>query len=159
MLSLIVAMGRNREIGKDNKLLWHLPNDLRRFQSLTMGHPMIMGRKTFESLPKLLPGREHWVLTRQTDWQPEGVRVFSSVEEVLQALGEQDAFVIGGEQIYRAFLPYVKRAYITKVHGFFPEADAHFPYLVGVWNIREQVTYTKDEKHAYNYTFQILERS
>ena len=118
MLHIIVAVAKNQAIGKDNQLLWHLRDDLKRFQKITTGHPIIMGRKTFESLPGMLPGRAHWVLTRDRDWaaaHPE-VQCFASVAAVLQALRQdEDYFVIGGGEIYRAFFPYVEQLHITVI--------------------------------------------
>ena len=131
MLHIIVAVAKNQAIGKDNQLLWHLRDDLKRFQKITTGHPIIMGRKTFESLPGMLPGRAHWVLTRDRDWaaaHPE-VRCFASVDAVLQALQQdEDYFVIGGGEIYRAFFPYAEQLHITEVDSE-PEADTYFPVI------------------------------
>lgn len=131
MLHIIVAVAKNQAIGKDNQLLWHLRDDLKRFQKITTGHPIIMGRKTFESLPGMLPDRAHWVLTRDRDWaaaHPE-VRCFASVAEVLQALQQdEDYFVIGGGEIYRAFFPYAEQLHITEVDSE-PEADTYFPVI------------------------------
>lgn len=105
-LSIIVARARNGVIGKDNRLIWHLPDDLKRFKALTMGHPIVMGRKTFESLPKVLPGRVHYVLTGNPDYKaPEGVLLFHDVKKLLAALPAGESFVIGGEHMYREPCP------------------------------------------------------
>ena len=128
MLALIVAVAHNRVIGKDNTLIWHLPNDLKFFKEKTTGHVIIMGRKTFESLPFLLPNREHWVITRDKGFDaPEGVKIFHSPEAAAEAARALDAaYVIGGAQVYEAFLPYVDMMYITEVDHEF-EGDAFFP--------------------------------
>lgn len=122
MRALIVARGQNGEIGKDNQLLWHLPNDLAFFKRMTMGKTMIMGRRTFESLPGLLPGRRHVVLTSKELDRPE-IEVIHTLE---QALSYEDAFCIGGGRLYEQFLPYCDRLYITEVAASFT-ADTYFP--------------------------------
>lgn len=115
-LSIIVAKASNNAIGKDNALLWHLSDDLKRFKKLTMGHPIIMGRKTFESLPGVLPGRVHYVLTGNKDYKaPEGVLLFHDVKSLMESLPEGENFVIGGEHMYKALLPYAGALYITEV--------------------------------------------
>lgn len=138
-LSIIVARAENGVIGKDNRLIWHLSDDLKRFKSLTMGHAIIMGRKTFESLPKVLPGRVHYVLTGSRDYEaPEGVRLFHSVEELLSALPEDENFVIGGEHMYREMLPYADTLYITEIRKSY-EGDAFFPEFDGKeWELVEK---------------------
>lgn len=126
-LSVIVARAGNGVIGKDNTLIWHLSDDLKRFKALTMGHPIIMGRKTFESLPKVLPGRTHYVLSGNRSYTvPEGVLLFHSPEELLAALPEGENFLIGGEHMYRALLPQADTLYITEIEEDF-EGDAYFP--------------------------------
>lgn len=115
-LSIIVARAANGVIGNDNKLIWHLPDDLKMFKSRTMGRPIIMGRKTFESLPKVLPGRVHYVLTGNGAYSvPEGVYVFHTVKELLSALPEGENFIIGGEKMYEAMFPYADKMYITEI--------------------------------------------
>lgn len=126
-LSIIVAKASNNAIGKDNALLWHLSDDLKRFKKLTMGHPIIMGRKTFESLPGVLPGRVHYVLTGNKDYKaPEGVLLFHDVKSLMESLPEGENFVIGGEHMYKALLPYAGALYITEVEKPF-DGDAFFP--------------------------------
>lgn len=139
-LSLIVARAANGVIGKDNQLIWHLSDDLKRFKALTMGHPIVMGRKTFESLPKVLPGRPHYVLTGNLHYEvPEGVQVFHTIEELLQALPEGENFIIGGEHMYKEFLPYVDTLYITEVDREY-EGDAYFPaFDPAEWNLTETI--------------------
>ena len=142
MLALIVAVAHHRVIGKDNSLIWHLPNDLKFFKEKTTGHVIIMGRKTFESLPFLLPNREHWVITKNKGFNaPEGV-----------------AYVIGGAQIYEAFLPYVDVMHITEVDHEF-EGDAHFPeFDASAFTITSVVEGTVDDKNTYPHRFVTYER-
>ena len=131
MLSIIVAVAKNNVIGKSNELLWRLPNDLKNFKEITMGHTIIMGRKTFESLPKILPGRKHIVLTRDKSAisQNRMVEVFNSVEALLDSLNPQvEYFVIGGGEIYKALMPYCEKLYLTKVKGTF-QGDTYFPEI------------------------------
>ncbi|MBM3114423.1 dihydrofolate reductase [Jeongeupia naejangsanensis] len=128
-LAVIAAMAQNRIIGIDNKLPWHLPEDLKHFKALTMGAPMLMGRKTFESLPGLLPGRRHLVITRNTDWRADGAEAFTSIDAALNACaGDEKAFVIGGGEIYRQALPLAKVLYLTEV-ALSPAGDATFPEI------------------------------
>lgn len=149
-LSIIVARAENGVIGKDNRLIWHLSDDLKRFKSLTMGHAIIMGRKTFESLPKVLPGRMHYVLTGSRDYEaPEGVRLFHSVEELLSALPEDENFVIGGEHMYREMLPYADTLYITEIRKSY-EGDAFFPDFDGKeWELVEKEAAPGDIPHDF----------
>ena len=114
-VTLLVARARNGVIGRDGKLPWHLPADLKRFKALTMGSAMVMGRKTFESLPGLLPGRRHIVLTRDRSWQAEGAEVVHSVEEAVGAAGDTPLSVIGGAEIFGLFLPRADRIELTEV--------------------------------------------
>ena len=125
----VVARAENGVIGKDGGLPWHLPQDLKRFKALTMGAPMIMGRKTFESLPKLLPGRRHIVLTR-SNWQAEGVEVARSVDGALSLVSEPRVSVVGGAEIFRLFEPLADRVELTEVHGR-PEGDTVMPPFAG----------------------------
>jgi dihydrofolate reductase len=130
MLSLIVAMSENRVIGVENRLPWHIPEDLKRFKQITSGHPILMGRKTFESIGKPLPGRTNVVISRNRDYRVEGVVTCFSLEEALQwaakAPGSDEIFVIGGGEIFRQALPIADRIYLTEVEWPF-EGDAHFP--------------------------------
>ncbi|OYW50517.1 MAG: diacylglycerol kinase [Novosphingobium sp. 28-62-57] len=145
-LFLIYARASNGVIGKDNALPWRLPADLKRFKALTMGldgrgRPMIMGRKTFESLPGLLPGRRHIVLTRDAGWSAEGAEVATSVEAALVLAGEGEVAVVGGAEVYRLFMPLAERVELTEVHGDF-DGDTMMPPLGPEW--RE----TAREEHA-----------
>lgn len=127
MLTIICALAKNRVIGKDNRLIWHIPEDLKRFKALTMGHPIVMGRKTFESLPGVLPGRTHYILTGNRDYKaPAGVICCHSVPELLERLADRDAFVIGGASVYRILLPYAKAMELTEIEKDY-EGDAYFP--------------------------------
>ena len=126
-LTIICALAKNRVIGKDNKLIWHISEDLKHFKTLTMGSPIIMGRKTFESLPGLLPGRTHYVLTGNTAYQvPEGVILCHSTQEVMEKLPDTDAYIIGGAAIYRELLPYAEAMELTEIEKEY-EGDAYFP--------------------------------
>lgn len=129
MLAVIAAVGRNRELGKDNRMPWHLPDDLKRFRKITSGHTLIMGRKTFESLPKPLPNRRHIILTRDKAYRVDypGIEVAHSLPELFTLLDPQAKnFVIGGGEIYRQLLPYCDMLYLTVIDGEF-EADTYFP--------------------------------
>lgn len=156
MISMIVAVAENGVIGKDNQLIWHLPNDLKYFKEHTDGHTIIMGRKTLESLPFLLPRREHWVITQNTQYEPPyaSVRVFHSVQEVIAAVpAEQEVFIIGGAQIYEAFMPYADTLYLTEIAATF-EGDAYFPKVdADVFEKVSTVTGVQDEQHPWPYAF------
>ncbi len=132
-VSIVAAIGRNRELGRGNELLWHIPEDLKRFKRLTLGHPVIMGRKTFDSivamLKKPLPGRTNIVVTRDTDWSFDGTMAAHSLEEALQKAGEidqEEIFIGGGANLWEQALPYVDRLYLTLIDDT-KEADAFFP--------------------------------
>ena len=138
MLSIIVAKAKNNIIGKDNRLIWHLPEDLKRFQELTAGHTIIMGRKTFESLGRILPNRKHIVFTQNPDFKVDhpNVEVVHSLLEIQQYIeSEEEAFVIGGAMIYNLLMPYVSKMYITQLSQEF-EGDAFFPRIdANKWEI------------------------
>lgn len=128
-VAIISALGQNRVIGINNQLPWRLPEDLKHFKALTMGSPMMMGRKTFESLPGILPGRPHWVITRNLDWQADGATPFASIEAAIdaaQAAGHERIFIIGGGEIYQQSLALADTLYLTEV-GLSPDGDAFFP--------------------------------
>lgn len=161
MLSIIVAMGNDRVIGKNNQLIWHLPEDLKRFKELTTGKTIIMGRKTFDSLGRVLPNRKHIVLTHNPNLtiDHEQVKVIHSVEELKKYQEEKEEhFVIGGAKIYELLLPYVKKMYITQIHESF-EGDTFFPeWKKNEWKVVEQVPGKKDEKNPYDYEYITYER-
>jgi len=152
---MIAAVAENNTLGKNNELVWHLPNDFKRFKSLTTNHHIIMGRKTFESFPKPLPNRTHIIITRQTDYNPEGCIVVDSMEKAIAACPEnEDSYIIGGGEIYNLGLPYADIIEITKVHHTF-EGDAFFPKISkSEWQLVESEENFKDEKHLYNYTYE-----
>lgn len=162
VISAIVAAGEDWAIGKDNEMLWHMPNDFKYFKQKTLGHPVIMGRKTLLSLGKPLKDRLNIVITRQQEFAYEGVWVTHHLTDALQKASEQEhdeIFVIGGGEIYRQALPLVDRIYLTIIKGTFPEATTHFPALDwSVWKEVSRETHRKDERHAYDYTFLVLER-
>jgi len=158
-VSIIVATGRNREIGRDGAIPWHLRGDLARFKVLTIGHPVVMGRKTHESIGKPLPGRRNIVITRQPDYRAGGCEVVHSLKEALRLAGDGEVFVIGGAEIYKEALPIANRIYLTLVDGDFP-GDAHFPEINGnVWREVRAVPGPKEEKNNLRYTFLMFERS
>ena len=161
MLSQVVAAAENNAIGKNNELLWRLPNDSKFFKNTTWGMPVIMGRKTFESLGKPLAGRTNIIITRQKDWQPEGAFVVHDIKEAMAAAAKTDAkeaFIIGGGEIYRQTLPVTQRVYLTRVHATI-DGDAFFPEMnITDWELLSQLDFTADEKHAYDYSFQVWQR-
>ncbi|TGV02461.1 dihydrofolate reductase [Flavivirga rizhaonensis] len=159
-LTIIVAAAENDAIGKGNKLIWHLSDDLKRFKSLTNGHHIIMGRKTFESFPKPLPNRTHIVITRQSDYQaPEGVIVVNSLEDAINAAkNDPQPYIIGGGEIYKQALLLADRIELTRVHEDF-EADAFFPEIdTSVWKETANIFHTKDENHEHEFSFLTYER-
>ena len=160
MINVIVAISQNGGIGFENKLLYWLPNDLKRFKALTTGHTIIMGRKTFESLPKgALPNRRNVVLSRQTDLNFEGAEVFSTLEQALEQCAGEECFIIGGESVYRQALPLADKLYITRIDDDSKEADAFFPSIDNdVWKEVAREDWPTDEKHAYPYSFVDYER-
>ncbi len=157
IISLIVAATENNAIGKNNQLLWHLPNDLKFFKNTTWGMPVIMGRKTFESVNKPLPGRFNIVITRQPDWKAEEVEVASDLEDALKKAGEtncKEAFIIGGGEIYNQAFPIAGKIYLTRVHAVL-EGDTFFPSLdEQQWQLVSELDFETDDKHLYPYSFQ-----
>jgi dihydrofolate reductase len=158
-LSVIAAVARNGVIGRDNDLPWRLPADLRRFKRLTMGHSVIMGRRTFESIGRPLPGRRFVVLSRRADFRPEGVAVAASLDAALGACaGEDEVFVIGGARLFAEALPRADRLYLTRVDAE-PAGDVVFPALdPAAWRLREEEAYLGDAEHAHAMVFQVYER-
>ena len=158
-VSLIVAMARNRVIGRDQHLPWHLPQDLRHFRATTLGKPILMGRRTFESLGRPLPGRTNLVLTRDLAWSAPGALVLHSITEALEAAaGRAELVVIGGAEVYRQTLPLAQRIYLTRVQSdiagdtYFPELDARR------WRVSSSAAQPADAQHVYALTFETLER-
>lgn len=161
MISFIFAMDEQGAIGKENNLPWHIPDDLRHFKRITMGHPIIMGRKTYESIGKPLPGRENIVITRSMNFTAPGCKIFQDINELLDYCKEKDEeyFIIGGAEIFRLFLPYVDKMYVTKIYHEF-NGDVFLPNLD--WNAFIPVTQEKgpkDEKVPYDYEYITYERA
>jgi dihydrofolate reductase len=163
IISLVVAAASNHVIGKDGALPWQLPADLRHFKNITWGLPIIMGRKTYESLSSPLPGRTNIVLTRVKGWVPPHpeVQVASSPDEALQrarSLFVNEVMVIGGGEIYNLFMSIASRIYLTRVDAE-PVGDTFFPVLdPSEWKLRQQLRQEADPKNAYNYSFEVWER-
>ncbi|UOE77940.1 dihydrofolate reductase [Parageobacillus thermoglucosidasius] len=160
MISHIFAMDQNRVIGKDNRLPWHLPADLAYFKKVTMGHAVIMGRKTFQSLGRSLPGRENVIVTRDRSFQVEGCTVLHSLEEVCQFAVKRgdEVFIIGGAELFQATLPVADRLYITKIEASFP-GDTFYPdFDEAQWQLVSYTKGIKDEKNPYDYAFIVYER-
>ncbi|MET0945534.1 MAG: dihydrofolate reductase [Flavobacterium sp.] len=155
MIIMIAAVAENNALGKNNELVWHLPNDFKRFKSLTTNHHIIMGRKTFESFPKPLPNRVHVVITRQKDYNPEGCIVVDSIEKAISVCPEnEDSYIIGGGEIYNLGMEHADILEITKVHHSF-DADAYFPEIDKTdWQLVESEENFRDEKHLYDYTYE-----
>lgn len=160
-VSLIWAMADNRVIGFNNKLPWRLPADLQYFKKTTLGKPIVMGRKTFESFgSRPLPGRKNIIVTRDADYKPDQqVRVVSSIEDAMIAAGDVDeVMIIGGQQIYAQTLEYADRLYMTKVHGNF-QGDAFFPeFDLADWKESQCEDFSADDKNPHDYSFILLER-
>lgn len=155
MITMIAAAGENNELGRDNELVWHLPDDFKRFKQLTTGHHIIMGRKTFESFPKLLPNRTHIVITRNKKYHQRGVIIVHSMEEALnQAGNDAQPFIIGGGEIYKIGLEFATKIELTRVHGTF-DADAYFPEIPqATWKLISSEEHERDERHAYSFTYE-----
>lgn len=151
----IAAVGENNELGKDNKLLWHLPDDFKRFKALTSYHYIIMGRKTFESFPRPLPNRTHVVITHQNHYPDEHCIVVKNISDAIEKVKNQEvAYVIGGGEIYRQFMEYVDQIELTRVHGEF-DADTFFPELSHTkWELTNSEEHPKDEKHKFDFTYE-----
>ncbi|MBS3902798.1 MAG: type 3 dihydrofolate reductase [Anaplasmataceae bacterium] len=158
-ISIIAAIGKNRELGLKNSLLWHLPDDLKRFKQLTLGHPVLMGRKTYESIGKPLPQRTNIIISRSLDYSAPGCTVAKSIAEALEKTGkDEEVFVIGGEEIYKQVIPNANRMYLTCV-DIETEADAFFPeFQEEEWDRALEEHHPADEKHPHAFTFKILER-
>ena len=158
-ISLIAALANNRVIGKDNRLLWHLPADLRRFKQLTLHKPIVMGRKTWESLPGLLPQRTHIVISRNPDYRAPGCTLTPSPEAAIRAAGAvPEIMVVGGAAIYRHMLPLADRMYLTLVHQSVA-GDARFPqWDPAQWRETGREDFPADDKNPYSFSFVTLER-
>jgi dihydrofolate reductase len=161
-ISFVVALDQDRVIGLDGALPWRLPDDMKRFREITMGHPVLMGRKTYESLPprfRPLPGRKNIILTRQTDYDAPGCVVVNSAAEALQVVAEEEELmIIGGAQLYEAFFDVADRLYVTFVEGRH-EGDAFFPTInPDQWREIAREEHPADERHAMPFSFVVLDR-
>jgi dihydrofolate reductase len=160
MISMIVAVDNRLTIGNNNDLPWsRIPADMKHFKETTLGKPIVMGRKTFDSIGKPLPGRENIIITRDTNFSPSDVTVKHSVQEVLNIDNiNKEIFIIGGATIYKEFLPHANKLYITRIDGMF-EGNTTFPEpLWNEWRLMEQTHRPKDEKNPYDLTFEIWQR-
>ena len=160
-LSAIVAVDHDWAIGKNGDLLCHLPADLKHFKSITMGHPIIMWRKTFESFPKgPLPGRQNIVVTRNASYQHDGVTVAHSIDEAVEKSDETDEiFFIGGAHIYRSVIDAIDTLHLTRINAHFSGADTFFPAInPDEWEVTEQADFQPDEKNTFAYSFITLRR-
>ena len=164
MISLIAAIGKNNELGKENKLLWKLPADMQHFIKTTSGHPVIMGRKTFESIGKPLPNRQNIVITRNKTYLRNDADVVHSLEEAIKStrvtlVDFEEIFIIGGGELYRQTMPIADKLYITHIDAENKDADAFFPEIIPiVWNEVSHIEHERDEKNPFNYTFSIYEK-
>ena len=163
ILSLIVAVSENNAIGRHNTLPWYLPEDLKFFKRTTIGKPIIMGRKTYESLGQPLPGRLNIILTRRENLAvPEGVLVYNDINTAIERLNkenDEECFIIGGGQVFETTIEYIDRMYITRVHTTIPDADAFFPEIDHThWKLTWEEKHYADEQHKYDFTFQKYDR-
>lgn len=158
MISFLVAFDRNRLIGRENELPWHLPADLEYFKQTTLGKTIVMGRKTYESIGKPLPGRTNVVLTKNTSFKAEGCTILHAPVQVLQiSKPDEEVFVIGGNTVFKAFEPYVERLYITEINASF-EGDTYFSMDYKKWTVVASTEGIQDEQNPYKHTFLVLER-
>lgn len=157
---MIAAVGENNALGKDNDLLWHLPDDFKRFKQITSGHYIIMGRKTFESFPKPLPNRTHVIITRQKNYHPEGCIIVDSMEKAIEACPKDETiFIIGGGEIYTLGMDFADTIELTRVHENF-EADTFFPEIDNTkWKLTSEEHHPADERHKFNFTYQTFLKS
>ncbi|UOE40589.1 dihydrofolate reductase [Chryseobacterium suipulveris] len=160
MITLVVAMGLNREIGIDNQLPWHLPKDLKHFKEITSGHPIIMGRKTYESIGKPLPNRTNIVVSRKTDWFEEGILIVGSLKEALKFAQkiDKDIFIIGGGNIFEQTMEIADKLEVTEIKTTI-DADTFFPKIdEKIWQKTNETCHEKDEKNNFDFCFQTFER-
>ena len=158
-ISIIAAMAKNRVIGADNAIPWHLPGELKMFKTITMGHHIVMGRNTWESIGRLLPGRTTVVVTRQPDYKLAGAIVASTLDDAIAACGNDDEiFVIGGAQLYAAALPRANRIYLTEVDAEV-DGDTYMPAIdPGQWRAGAVTGHAADDKNRYSYKLTVLDR-
>ena len=162
MLSHIVAASENNVIGSKNELPWNLPNDFKYFKNKTWGMPVIMGRKSYESLKKALPGRINIVVTSNANWQAGDAFVVNNIQDAIEKANESDAreiFIIGGGEIFRQTMNIVSRIYLTRVHAII-EGDTFYPEIKkDQWKLADEQSFPADEKHSYSYTFEVWEKN
>jgi dihydrofolate reductase len=163
IISLVVAASTNNAIGKNNQLLWHLPNDMKYFKNVTWGMPVAMGRNTFQALNSTpLNGRVNIVITRQKKFQKQNVVIVHNIDDAIFFANQHDykeLMIIGGGEVYKTLLPKADKIYITRVHAVFEDADAFFPSIdENKWKLISNQDFFKDEKHTYDYSFQLWER-
>ena len=156
MIKIIVAISKNRVIGDSNKLIWHLPADLKRFKEVTGGHPIVMGRKTYQSIGRPLPNRRNIIITRDENYEVDGCEVVNSIEEAL-LLTNSDCFIIGGGEIYKQTLHIATQIYLTQVDENF-DGDTTFPELPPYWYVSNKEDFESDEKNPYKYSFILYEK-
>lgn len=161
-LSIVVAASLNHVIGINNKLPWHLPGDLLYFKKLTTGHPIIMGRSTFDAIGKPLPNRTNIVLTRNKSFEHLGLLIFHTIEDMLLFIQKENyhqAFVIGGDTIYKQLLPFCNKVYLTRVHTIIENGDAFFPLLSEqIWQKVSVESNKKDQKNAFDFDLEVYSR-
>lgn len=156
MIKLIVAISKNRVIGDSNRLIWHLPSDLKRFKALTTGHTIVMGRKTYQSIGKALLNRRNIIITRNHEFEEEGCEVVNSIEEAL-LLTNSNCFIIGGGEIYKQTLDIANQIYLTQIDKEF-DGDTTFPDLDPTWYVSKKDDFKADKKNPYNYSFIFYEK-
>jgi dihydrofolate reductase len=158
IVTLVVAVADSGVIGRDNALPWHLPDDLKRFKQLTLGKPVVMGRKTFESIGKPLPGRQNIVVSRDPNYHRDGITVVQGIDAAVEAAaGAPEVMVIGGAELFRLFLPRATRVHLTRVHGDI-DGDVRWPALDHTWEPVARERHEADERHAYAMTFEVWEK-
>lgn len=159
MITIIAAIANNHALGMDNKLIWHLPEDLKRFKKVTSGHHVIMGRKTFESLGKPLPNRTTIIITRNKKYKADGCLVVNSLEEALEkAKEDENPYILGGAEIYKLAMPIADKLDLTFVHQEF-EADAFFPKInTSIWEETSREDFKADDRNKYDYSFVSFEK-
>lgn len=161
MITIVVAMGLKNEIGFQNQLLWHLPKDLKHFKEITSGHPIIMGRKTFESIGKPLPNRTNIVISRKKNWFEEGILIVGSIKEAMKFAKkiDENIFIIGGGTIYEQTMDFADKLEVTLVKTNL-EADTFFPKInEKIWKKTNEICYPKDESNQYDFCFQTFEKT
>ena len=158
MITIIAAAGENNSLGKDNDLVWHLPDDFKRFKELTSGNYILMGRKTFETFPKPLPNRKHLIITRQDNYSvPENCFVFDAIQSAIDFTDNQDIWIIGGGEIYKQSMEIADRIELTRVHSEF-EADTFFPEIGEEWKLVSEEYHPVDDRHKYDFTYLTYDR-